>query len=198
MTAPEESQDNALVRSEGTTGVDAYEREYMPGEGAMLYRDKMVAGKKLNLFLGALAVIIVGAGIAEGTLASALIGLPIIALVWLLFGVLRVSVSENVVNVQYGVFGPKIPIHAIESATAMKYQWATFGGWGIRRGPDGWMYNMLGDGGNAVKIVWRDGAGKRKITYVGTSTAEILAEEIAKARRALPAAPERPALPPEA
>lgn len=178
-------EEKALVPAD-TRQVDAYERAYM-GEGTVLYRDKMVAGTRLYVFLGAIAALIFGIGAVQGTVASSLVSLPILAAFWLLFGVLRVSVTDAHVNIQYAVWGPKIPLAAIESATAIKYKWTSFGGWGIRRGPEGWMYNMIGDGGNAVKIVWRDG-GERKVTFIGTQTAEELARQIDKAQRALPAA----------
>ena len=185
-----DDEEKALVRAD-SRHVDAYERDYM-GEGTVLYRDKMVAGTRLNVLLGALALFTIGVGAVQGAVLSSLAGLPILALVWLLFGVLRVSVTDAHVNVQYALWGPKIPIAAIESATAIKYKWTSFGGWGIRRGAEGWMYNMIGDGGNAVKIVWSD-RGERKVTFVGTRTADELARQIQRAQRALPAAAEEPA-----
>jgi hypothetical protein len=115
----------------------------------------------------------------------ALISLPILFAVWMLFSVLRVTVSEGRVNVQYGVFGPTIPMHAIESAEATRYDWKKFGGWGIRRSRDGeWIYNMPGDGGRAVRIVWRDAQGNRKVTLVGSREPEALAKAIHRGRRA--------------
>ncbi len=177
-----------------STALDAYEKEYMAGGETVLYRDRMVAGTKLNLLLATVALIMIGTAVATGSMMSALIGLPVVALVWLLLGVLRVTVSKQHVDVQYGLFGPKIPIRAIESAVAIKYNWLAFGGWGIRRGMDGWMYNMLGDGGNAVRITWRDGKGQEVVTYIGTKTADTLATEINRAQRALPAADETVAL----
>ena len=195
---PDRTPSAALVRpdaSEPSTALDAYEKEYMGGK-TVLYRDRMVAGTKLNLLLSAVGLFVLGSAIASGSMASALIGLPVLALVWLLLGVLRVTVSKEHVDVQYGVFGPKIPLHAIESAVAIKYNWLAFGGWGIRRGIDGWMYNMLGDGGNAVRITWRDRKGQEIVTYVGTKTADRLATEINRAQQALPAADQTAALPP--
>lgn len=173
---------------------DAFEREYMKGEGMVRYRDKMVAGKKMNYILGAVAAFMAVTSIASGSFAGALLGLPILFLTWLLFGVLRVTVSERSVDVKLGLFGPRIPMEAIESARAIDYKWTSVGGWGIRNAPGGWMYNMPGDEGRATKIVWRDPKGKKRVTYVGTRTATELADAIAQGRAALPAADEQRAL----
>jgi hypothetical protein len=173
---------------------DPYERQYMKGEGLVLYRDKMVAGRTFNLVMGAIVALSTIQAALTGTWLGLLTLLPILAIGWVLFGVLRVVVSEGNVTIRYGLLGPTIPVHAIESAQAIEYKWAVFGGWGIRRGPEGWMYNMIGDGGRAVKIVWTDAKGKRRVTYVGTRTADDLAAAIGKARRALPRASEPPAL----
>ncbi|MGB1277217.1 MAG: hypothetical protein ACPG77_15845, partial [Nannocystaceae bacterium] len=109
----------------------------------------------------------------------------------------RVTVSQGTVNIQYGLFGPKIPMAAIESAEATTYDWKRFGGWGIRRSVKGeWIYNMPNDGGNAVRITWRNNKGKRVVTLVGTREAQNVAAAIAKAQRMLPAGEQTPALPP--
>ena len=184
MTEP----DQALVPVETSKAPDPYERDYMKGQGAVLYRDKMVSGAKFNAFLATMGAVVIGIGALQGTMIPALTVLPLLALLWIFFGVIRVTVSEEALSIQYGLIGPTIPMHAIESATAIQYKWTSVGGYGIRRAPDGWMYNMMGDGGNAVKVVWHDAKGKRKVTYVGTKTAEKLAEEISRGRAALQAA----------
>lgn len=166
---------------------DAYEETYMPGEGMVVYRDKSRAPWPLHAIFGSLiAATTVGFGLAGAWISMAL-SLPVFALMWLLFSVLRVTVSEGVVNVQYGLFGPRIPMAAIESAEAVEYDWKQFGGWGIRVNRKGeWMYNMPGDGGRAVKIVWHK-RGKRRVTYIGSLQHEGLAAQIQRARRSLPA-----------
>ena len=53
---------------------------------------------------------------------------------------------------QYGLFGPKIPIDAITSAVEIDYDWTKTSN-GIHMGPDGSsVYNMFGDGAHGVKI----------------------------------------------
>jgi len=181
MTEPEQ----ALVRVESSDVPDPYERDYMKGHGMVLYRDKMVSGAKFNAMLATMGAVVIGVGALQGTMIPALLVIPLLALLWVFFGVIRVTVSEEALDIQYGLIGPTIPMRAIESATAIQYKWTSFGGYGIRRAPDGWMYNMMGDGGNAVKVVWHDAKGKRKVTYVGTKTADKLAEEIRRGRSAL-------------
>ena len=181
-------EEKALAKAEGT-GTDAYERKYMAGEGTVLYRGKSRSHWSLStVILGSAAVCVIPAIFgAEGGLLIAAIGAPLLLAIWMLFLVLRVTVSEGLVNVQFGVFGPKIPVEAIKSAEYRQYDWKKFGGWGIRRSLDGeWMYNMPGDGGNAVRIEWTDN-GTDKVTWVGTKDAKNVAAAIATARKALPA-----------
>ncbi|MCB9749538.1 MAG: hypothetical protein H6713_05970 [Myxococcales bacterium] len=176
---------------------DLYEMTYMKGEGLVYHRAKEVAPWPLHALLGGVALIEVIAAAATWTLAP-LLALPILALVWAMFSVLRVTVSEGEVSIQYGVFGPKIPIDAIESAEATTYDWKKFGGWGIKRNLKGeWIYNMPGDGGRAVRIRWTNAKGRRRVTLVGSKEPHELAAAIGKAQRRLPGGAAPKALPPE-
>ena len=187
----------ALVPTPANRLPDAYEQKFMAGRGTVLYRDKRRAPWPLHALLGTAMLISVGAVIASGELIGLLIGPPLIAISWLLFSVLRVTVSTGSVNVQYGLFGPEIAMSAIESVEATNYDWKQFGGWGIRRSSAGeWIYNMPGDGGRAVRIVWRDRKDRRVVTLIGSPHHEQLAAQIQSARAALPAAAQRDALPP--
>ncbi|MBK6923109.1 MAG: hypothetical protein IPH07_37320 [Deltaproteobacteria bacterium] len=165
-----------------SAAVDPYERTYMAGQGVVLHRDKRPAPKWMQLLLGSTAL----AGVAllfTAAWASGLVMIPVGVVLWALFSVLRVSVSEGAVSIQYGLFGPTIPTAAIESAEAVDYDWKRFGGLGIRRE----MYNMPGDHGRAVRIVWRGGT-KRRVTLVGTPHPEAAVAAIERARRGLPPA----------
>lgn len=179
---------------------DPYEAEYMQGEGVVLYRDKSRAPWPLHAIFGAISVFtIASAFTAPGAWVGVALTMPLLLMMWLLFSVLRVTVSQGHVNVQYGLFGPKIPVGAIESAEAVEYDWKQFGGWGIRLNTKGeWMYNMPGDGGRAVRIVWRNKKGKQRTTYVGSLQSDDLAAQISAAR-ALGPATDAPAgaLPPD-
>lgn len=195
------SEERSLAPREDAeiTSADPYEREYMRGEGLVLHRAKQRApwaltGVFAGLSLASVLPVVLG---TPGAWLSMALTVPLLFVLWVLFAVLRVTVSEGSVKIQYGLFGPTIPVAAIESAEPTTYHWARFGGWGIRRGPNGeWLYNMPGDGGKAVRVVWRDAKGRRKVTLIGSKEAESLARSIARARRALPAGePESKALP---
>ena len=187
-----ESRD--LVRAGETRVADAYERQFMTGEGVVLYRYKQRAPWLMTAMLGGTSLVIVLAGLASGTWLGMAFGLPLVALSWLMFSVLRVTVSSGMVSVQYGIFGPQIPVAAIERVEATTYDWKRFGGWGIRRARGEDLYNMPGDGGHAVRIVWHDSKGRRKVTLIGSSHADQLASTIRGARAALPGGEPRAAL----
>ena len=196
----------ALVREAGARVPDAYEQKFMAGAGTVLHRDRYRTPWPMHLIMGLALVSVVVPAIVTGQWIAAAIGVPALALLWMLFLVLRVTVSTGVVEIQYGLFGPTIAVAAIESSGVVDYDWKKFGGWGIRRARDGeWIYNMPGDGGRAVRIVWRDPKGRRRVTLIGTPNADALAQQIERARAALPAptdpaaavagASARPALP---
>lgn len=192
---------HALAPVEPARPPDPYEQRYMTGDGLVLYRHKLSAPWQLHAIFAISLAAVFGAALAVGGAAGGAVGiavgLPMLALVWLLFSVLRVTVSEAHVNVQYGLFGPKIPIAAIEQAEVVQYDWRRFGGWGIRRSLAGeWIYNMPGDGGRAVRIVWRDDRGKRHVTHVGSPRADELRHQIRRAQNTLPASARPSALHP--
>jgi hypothetical protein len=190
-----DDEDDHALAVRAPTAVDDYERKYMAGQGAVLMRTKRPAPKWLQLLTGSMAL----TGLVmllTPAWATGIVFIPLGIVMWALFSMLRVTVSEGAVNVQYGLFGPTIPTTAIESAEAIDYDWKKFGGWGIRRSRDGeWMYNMPGDGGRAVRIVWRDGKGRRRVTNVGLPEPASAVVAIDKARAMLPAAPSPDALP---
>jgi hypothetical protein len=164
-----------------------------PDGGAVLYRDKRVAPKYWHLLFG-LPTLLTLAGVPMTLLhvgnhpaplwmaAIFPVFAALLALLWVGMSVLRVTVSNTDVNVQYGLFGPKIPLAAIRSAAAVSYNWAEFGGWGIRRSLGGtWAYTLPGDGGRAVKIVWTDGKGVERSTLIGCGDPDALAAAIERA-----------------
>lgn len=183
--------------SEDKTGVagprapDDYEAQYMAGED-VIYRDKIKVPKKFFL-LFVLPILIQtvtlsltawqGKPIPPAVIAMLPITALVMAVLALLFAVLRITVTRREVHVQYGLFGPKIPISKIEDCRAVKYSWMQYGGWGIRRGADGsWAYNMVGDAGRAVRIEWVDEKGKDQTTLVASPNPEALARAIQEAR----------------
>jgi hypothetical protein len=176
---------------------DDYERKFMRGKGLMLARDKARMPRALSAMIGAAALGAAGAALAGGgALIGGLLAAGALTFTWLSMSVLRVAVSEGVVHVQYGLFGPEIPVAAIEHAERYEYKWIQYGGWGIRRGWNGeWMYNVPGDEGHAVRIVWRDAKGRRRTTCIGSKNADTIFAAIQKARMAIGEG-HRPALKP--
>ncbi|MFO0592561.1 MAG: DUF3093 family protein [Polyangiaceae bacterium] len=170
---------------------DDYEAHYMAGDG-VIYRDKMKAPKlffaillvpMLIQLVALVAVALAPAPLPLGVYLPFPFTVALLALIGLLFSVLRVTVTQREVYVQYGLFGPKIPIEQIVRAEAVAYDWKQYGGWGIRRARDGsWAYNMMGDAGRAVRIVWSDGKGGTNTTLVASSDPEALARAIQVAR----------------
>jgi hypothetical protein len=187
-----DEEDALALRSSSVA--DEYERKYMAGEGAVLMRTKRPAPKWLQAVMGSMAFMGIGMLLTPAWLSGVLL-IPLGIVMWALFSMLRFTVSEGVVRVQYGVFGPTIPTSAVVSAEAIDYDWKKFGGWGIRMSRDGeWMYNMPGDGGRAVRIVWQDAKGKRRVTNVGMPDPAPAVRAIAQAKAALPAGTTPPAL----
>jgi hypothetical protein len=171
---------------------DEYERRYMSGDGEVIHRAKMKTPLWFfMIFVGIIAFELIlfavlaatSATFPRGLFAIPAVHAPVFGLIAILFAVLRVTVSRKVVHVQYGLFGPKIPIESIQSADVVAYDWKKYGGWGIRRGRDGsWAYNMVGDSGRAVKVVWKDAKGKTNTHLLVASDPDALAGGIARAR----------------
>jgi hypothetical protein len=173
------------MRGEQSQAPDAYQATYM---GDALYHDKLRAPLVFHLlFIFALVAACGGAiaaGIGAGPAAALPAGLGALVLVvaWLLFSVLRISVTKDEVYVQYGLFGPRIAVRDIERCAAVDYDWKRYGGWGIRVGLDGTTaYNMVGDQGRAVEIAYSKGAKTKKV-LVASPDPERLAAAINRAR----------------
>ncbi|EYF08803.1 DUF3093 family protein [Chondromyces apiculatus] len=167
----------------------------MSGE-PVVYRDKIKVGLGFHLLLF-LALLIPLAALGSLLWASASTGQPLpltayiaplaisvlMSLIWILFSVLRVTVTARSVYIQYGLFGPHIPLDRITRCEAATYDWKRYGGWGIRRGADGSKaYNIMGDAGRAVRIVWRDDRGKEQVYLIASPNPEALAAAIQRAR----------------
>ncbi len=193
LLVADETDETALA-PRTTASVDRYEQNFMAGEGTVLYRAKDRAHWSLAALVLGLGGVSVAALWPLAPLA-AIASFALVALTWLLFAVLRVTVSEGAVNIQLGLWGPRIPISSIISVVATTYKFSQFKGWGIRISPRfGTMYNMPGDGGNALKIEWRDGD-RQRTTWVGTREADSLVRVIRAAQKeAIRASPEHAAL----
>jgi hypothetical protein len=162
---------------------DPYEAQYMSGPDGALYFAKMTAPRFFHVpFLLPLVVILGSALLAHAPLFVPIISALPLVLVWLLFSTLRISVTSKEVYVQYGLQGPRIPIDAIVSCEVCAYDWKQYGGWGVRHGRGGSVaYNMLGDGGRAVLITYKEGA-KTKTALLSARDPERLATAVLQAR----------------
>lgn len=171
---------------------DGYEDEYMSGGGGeVLHRDRTVWRLGVPVLgipaIGSLAAAAAIFATLPGTEAAfgliPLLSGALIGACALLLTVLRVVVSTKEVHVQYGPFGPRIPIAAIERAEAIDYDWKQYGGWGVRVGLDGSRaYSVMsGQGRRAVRIRWKDGDAEQ-VTVVTSTDPEAIVAAIAEAR----------------
>ncbi len=141
----------------------------MEGAGTALSFDKRLVPRHMR-WSSAVAFIVgvIGLGIAATKDPAALWGLLFFSATSLLtttFWSLRTVVTERFIDIKYGLFGPRIPVADVVFADVVDYKWFRFGGFGIRhdiiRGEVA--YNMMGDQGRAVKIVYRDGKKTRTV-----------------------------------
>ncbi len=90
----------------------------------------------------------------------------------LLFKTLTVQIAGDVLEIRFGpgVIRKKLSLKEIESCRMVKNHW--YYGWGIRRTPHGWLYNVSGL--CAVELQMKDGKKYR----IGTDEPEALAEVI--------------------
>jgi hypothetical protein len=170
---------------------DGYD-ELIEAGSRVLHRDKMIGGWKWQVLLMSPALVAVGvtavtASTSEpwlAVIAAAGVAVATILPIWVLFSVLRITVSTERVHVQYGLFGPEIPVAAIQSAVVTEYRTIRTG-YGIRYlGHATWLYNMLGAEGMAVRIEWLDGA-TRKTTIVSSNDPAALVMAIRQAQVAV-------------
>ena len=159
---------------------DDYEKKYMSGEGALASARARMPWP-FDVLLLFLAAFTTATSLASGTWI-ALATVPLLLLVWILFMFLRVTVTPDALHVQLGLFGPKIAIDEITSATVAKYDALKYGWWGIRLGLDGSVaYSVPGHGGKGVAVTFEKNGKARKMFVTCPNPEEIVAA-IDKAR----------------
>jgi hypothetical protein len=169
------------------TRVDTYEENFMAGGGRPIHREKMIWKYHwillvfVPVFLITSIMFFAGLGSHPPPPAVGLIPLAFSALftlLWITFAVLRVHVSDSEIHIQYGMFGPRINLHSLESVQVVEYQLSKFGGWGIRRAWDGtWAYSLMGESDRVVELTWREG-GKTKKCVVSSPDPQDLVRQI--------------------
>ncbi|MDJ0791995.1 MAG: hypothetical protein QNJ71_08865 [Acidimicrobiia bacterium] len=106
-------------------------------------------------------------------IALVLVFLAILQIVLVFFSRLQVTVDDDQVVASFGWGWPSrsIPLAEIVSARSVRNHW--YHGWGIRRIPDGWMYNVWGL--DAVELQLGDESAFR----IGTNDADRLEAAVA-------------------
>jgi hypothetical protein len=155
------------------TRVDTYEEYFMAGGGRPIHREKMI--KKYHwIYLIPMALCFVTSLWVffrpDPDPATKIMGLlplamsAFFALQWIMFAILRVHVSDSEIHIQYGMFGPRINLHSLESCKVVEYQHSNYGGWGIRGMLDGNMaYIMMDQSNQMVELVWQEGGRTKKM-----------------------------------
>lgn len=178
---PREPSTPATVAGPGSRQLDAFEQRYMVGGAQVLAIHRGRPGLGYHALIAFAAVAI---ALKAATVASAGIGLVLLALAWITFAIMRVTVTPSHLDVKYGPFGPHIPIAAITAIEATRYHWSSWGGWGIRRklGTGEVLYAMPGDGGNAIRVAWTDAKGHTHRAVVGVRTPSEIVEAVEAVR----------------
>ncbi len=166
---------------------DEYESEYMSGGGQVLHRSKLVARRLALLLLTSGVLTGVHAAVSffnESLLAAILLSSGSLAmlLAGLSLSVMRTKVTFEVLHVQYGLWGPRVPITAITSCNVIPYDRQKFGAWGIKRSVDGtWCY-MPTMVESVVSISWTDEQGDTKKAIFAAEDPDAVAVAIRRAR----------------
>lgn len=85
-------------------------------------------------------------------------GIALIVAIGAAFRTLLVRVDRSGVRLSFGPIARTVALDRIERVEATTYRaLREFGGWGIRLGRRGWIWNVLGDGGRAVELTLKEG-----------------------------------------
>jgi len=115
-----------------------------------------------------LGVVFGATGDLSGANLAILLVLLLIAVVGIMFARLSVTVDPVSVVAAFGVGWPRRRIAIGEIVTARQVRNKWWYGWGIRKTPQGWMYNVWGL--DAVEVELRSG----KVFRIGTDEPEAL------------------------
>lgn len=174
----------------GARPADDYEQKFMAAAGPILHRERTVWKLHWVLLLGPIIMAIVGTmgllGIGDKPMPLAMVpflfALGVVQLaLWASFISLRTMVTANEVQIQFGLFGPRIPIASIEKCEARDYPVLRLSG-GIKYIDGAWAYTLWGQGTRVVRMEWTDASGKKRATMVSSPSPDALAAAIQKAR----------------
>lgn len=156
----------------------------MKPKGDVQFRTKLRATWQIPAFISGVWLFLAVWAPLQGLGLGVSLGFGLFSLLLgLVFSVVRVTVSSEFVDIDYGLIGPKIPLAAIESVTAIGHKYGGVLRWGVSPiGVRKWLYLMPGDQGRAVKIEWRDRKGDRRVHIISSRDNEQLANAIQSAR----------------
>lgn len=165
----------------GAADDDEYAKKYMEGGGA-LATSRMRMGPLLFIFMGVAALSVLVTAVATGLYGL----LPMMlahAFITLTMSHLRVTVTRELVHIQYGLFGPKIPVARIEAARAVPYDWKRYGGWGLRRSFRGTdtAYSVTGGRKMGIELDVRSDDGKLQTVFASSDEPEELVRAVEQA-----------------
>lgn len=181
-----------MADEEKKSAGDAYEQQFMQGAGSILHRERTVwkmhwmllFGPILTAFVAGLGFAGVGSKPMPLAVAFALIPLMLLMLaLWLSFIALRTVVTTREVIIQYGLWGPKIPVDGIVTCVVKDIPALALGG-GIKYVDGAWAYTLFGQGTRVVRIDWKDAKGGTHATIVSSPDPDKLAAVIQRARGA--------------
>lgn len=106
----------------------------------------------------------------------------IISLLLLLFSTLTVTIENDILKIWFGpgIFQKTFPLKEIDSYRIVKNQW--YYGWGIRRLPDGWLYNVSGF--NAIELEMKSGLKYRIGTDEPGELEDVIRQSLSKSYEA--------------
>lgn len=142
----------------------------------MTHYDHKQTGKLLFLFGGLGLTLLVLSTLSQPEEKVPLIlSALLLLLVTFQFSSLRVTVDQSEISAAFGLGWPKkrIPHSRIQSARQVKNAW--YVGWGIRKVPSGWMYNVSGL--DAVELLLTNG----RVFRIGTDEPEALLTALQRA-----------------
>lgn len=119
------------------------------------YRHTQIGYLMLAFISAGILLLIVNYFYLSGTNPFLLVILAVLVLCLLLFCVLSVKVDGEEVSLRFGVgiIRKRFPLSEIESHSVVRNPW--YYGWGLRRIPIGWLYNVSGL--DAVELSMTDG-----------------------------------------
>jgi len=119
------------------------------------YKHTQIGYLMLAFISVGILLLIVNYSYLSGTSLLLLVILAVLVLSLLLFSVLSVKVDSGEVSLRFGVgiIRKRFPLSEIESHSVVRNPW--YYGWGVRRIPIGWLYNVSGL--DAVELAMTDG-----------------------------------------